>query len=167
MRRSKKERAAVVDEIATHDALKADLLTFFDVQDLKEVSACLVRCATRDRLESERSGLASRIMQETGLPSMEAAQDRLAEPDAEEQARQHEECTRRLEDLDERVKSLFAARSGAEDKLAAIGDDDAVARIDVERRTVMLEIEDKAVRFLHLRTGALLAWSGRFRMLPG
>jgi len=152
-----KERAAVVDEIATHDALKADLLTFFNVQDLKEVSACLSRCGTRDRLESERSSIASRIMQETGLPSMEVAEECLAGLNAGEQAREHEECIRRLEDLDERLKSLFAARSGAADKLAAIGNDDAAARIEAERRTVMLEIEDKAVRFLHLRTGAILA----------
>ncbi|MFF8802880.1 MULTISPECIES: AAA family ATPase [unclassified Methylobacterium] len=152
-----KEQAAVGDEIAIHDALKADLLTFFNVQDLKEVSACLIRCGMRDQLEGETSGLATRIMQETGLASIEVAQERLAAPDADEKAREHEECARRLEDLDERLKSLFAARSGAADKLAAIGGDDAVARIEAERRTVMLEIEDKAVRFLHLRTGAILA----------
>ncbi|MFG1302264.1 AAA family ATPase [Xanthobacter sp. V3C-3] len=151
------ERAAIVDNIAVHTARKADLLAFFDVQDLKDVAACLVRCARRDRLEEDMGALASRILHETGLPSMEAAQERLTGPDAGDRDREHEECARRVEDLEERLKSLFAARSGAADKLAAIGGDDAVARIETERRTVMLEIEDKALRFLHLRTGAILA----------
>ena len=32
-----------------------------------------------------------------------------------------------------------------------------MVRIEAERRTVMLQIEDKAMRYLHLRTGGLLA----------
>ncbi|WP_163284752.1 hypothetical protein, partial [Enterobacter hormaechei] len=63
----------------------------------------------------------------------------------------------RVEDLNERLKELFAAKSAAADRLAAVGGDDAVVRIEAERRTILLEIEDKALRFLHLRTGALLA----------
>ena len=151
------DRAAVVADIAIHDARKTDLLTFFDVLDLKDVAARLVQCARRDRLEEDRGKLASRIMHETISPSLETAQERLAGPDAGEWAREHEEFARRVEELNERLRSLFAAQSGAADKLAAVGGDDAVARIEAERRTVMLDIEDKAVRFLHLQTGAILA----------
>jgi uncharacterized protein YhaN len=151
------ERAAVVAEIAVHEARKADLLNFFGVQDLKEAGACLAQCERRDRLEDDRGKLAARIMDETGAATLEEAQERLAGPDAGERTGEHQECARRVEDLDDRLKTLFAARSGATDKLAAIGGDDAVARVEAERRTVMLEIEDKAIRFLHLRTGAILA----------
>ena len=151
------ERAAIADDIAVHNARKADLLAFFDVPDLKDVPACLDRCARRDRLEEVRSDLVSRILHETGLPSLEAAQERLTGPEAADRDREHGECARRVEELEERLKSLFAARSGASDKLAAIGGDDAVARIETERRTVMLEMEEKALRFLHLRTGTILA----------
>lgn len=151
------ERTAVVGEIGVHAARKADLLTFFGVQDLKEVGAYLGRCERRDRVEDERNKLTARIMHETDSATLEEAQERLAGPDAGELTREHEECARHVEDLDERLKALFAARSGAADKLAAIGGDAAVARIEAERRTVLLEIEDKAVRFLHLRTGTILA----------
>jgi uncharacterized protein YhaN len=67
------------------------------------------------------------------------------------------ELATRLEDLDERVKVLFAEKLRASDRLNEIGGDDAVARIEAERRTVLLEIQDMAVRFLRLKTGGLLA----------
>ena len=155
--RTVEERAAIVAELAVHDARKGDILGFFDLVDLKEVSVRLDQCARRDRWEDERGKLASRIMEETGSSSIEAARERMTELDAGERAGEHEECARRVEDLDKRLKSLFAARSAAEDKLAAIGGDGAAAAVEAQRRTAMLEIEDKALRFLHLRTGTILA----------
>ena len=152
-----RDQAVLLTDIAVHDARKADLLAFFGVDDLKDVAGRLTRCERRDRLEADRSGLASRILQETRLASLQAAEERLAGPNAEGQAEEQAECTRRVEELDERLRSLFAARSAAADKLAAIGGDDAVARIEAERRTLMLDIEDKALQFLRLRTGAMLA----------
>ncbi|MBZ9898546.1 hypothetical protein LB545_30005 [Mesorhizobium sp. BR1-1-6] len=50
-------------------------------------------------------------------------------------------------------------RTRAADKLNAIGGDSAVARIDAERRTVLLEIEEKAVRYIELKLGAMSAAS--------
>jgi uncharacterized protein YhaN len=74
-----------------------------------------------------------------------------------ERARQHAEVAMRLDHLDERLQTHFAARSAAEDRLKAVGGDDAVLHIEAERRTVTLEIEERAIQFLQLRTGALLA----------
>lgn len=63
----------------------------------------------------------------------------------------------KLEDLDERRRLLFADKTSAADRLAAVGGDDAVARIEAERRTVLLQIEDMALRFVRLRAGSLVA----------
>lgn len=45
----------------------------------------------------------------------------------------------------------------AEDRLDAIGGDSAVARLDAERRTILLDIEEKAVRFIELKLGIMAA----------
>ncbi|MGY2046838.1 AAA family ATPase [Methylobacterium sp. JK268] len=165
LRREKEADLAALEEarrgllaaIAVHEARRSEILTFFRAEDLAAVSAHLAACARRDRLEEERAQCAARILRETGCPSLDAALARLAETDPDERAAQRDAHLLRLDDLDARLRSLFAARAGAADRLSAIGGDDAVARIEADRRTVMLEIEDKALRFLHLRTGSLLA----------
>jgi len=151
------KRRVLLEEIGLHDARKAERLAFFGLTSLADVSARLDECARRDRIEADRDKLAARIRQEAGAPSLEAALERLAEGAPEERTQAYETSDRRVEDLNERLKELFAAKSAAADRLAAVGGDDAVVRIEAERRTILLEIEDKALRFLHLRTGALLA----------
>ncbi|GJE13269.1 AAA family ATPase [Methylobacterium longum] len=151
------ERLALLDEMAVHDAYKSEILTFFQAESLADVSAWLERCAHRDRLEDELRQLSTRILHETESATMDAALTRLGEIAPAERAASNNELLKRIDDLDMRLQGLFAARSSASDRLAAVGGDDAVARIEAERRTVTLQIEDKALRYLHLRTGALLA----------
>jgi uncharacterized protein YhaN len=62
-----------------------------------------------------------------------------------------------LRDLTDRTRELYAEMTRARDKLDAVGGDDAVARIEARRRTVLLEIEDLATRYLTLKTGILAA----------
>ncbi len=65
-----------------------------------------------------------------------------------------------LEDLETRTRELFAAKRSAEDRIAAVGGDDAVARIEERRRTTLLEIEEKAMDYLRLRAGTAAADRG-------
>ena len=62
-----------------------------------------------------------------------------------------------MEDLDKRTRELFAASKQADDRIAAVGGDDAAARIEERRRTKLLEIEDKARHYLRLRVGIAAA----------
>lgn len=74
-----------------------------------------------------------------------------------------------LHAIEQRILSLFAARQTAIDRIAAVGGDDAAARIEERRRTHLLEIEDKAQHYLRLRIGiaaadrALLAYRDQHR----
>lgn len=151
------ERIELLDRMAIHGARRSEILEFFHSSDLADVSVRLARCAHRDRLEEELSQLGARILRETGSTSMDTVLAHLHEMSPSERAGANEEHLRRIDDLDTRLQGLFAVRSSAADRLAAVGGDDAVARIEAERRTVTLQIEDKALRFLHLRTGGLLA----------
>ncbi len=151
------ERDRLAVDMAVHEARRAELTGFFRAADLAEVGTALARCAGRDRLEGERTTLASRIVAELGASSLDDALVRLGEIDRAEAERETAELASRLDDLDERVKLLFAEKSRAVDGLGRVGGDDAVARIEADRRTVLLHIEDLAVRYLRLKTGGLLA----------
>ncbi|MFG1465061.1 AAA family ATPase [Xanthobacter sp. DSM 24535] len=151
------DRAALTHDLALHEARKSELLAFLNVSDLMAARHVLEQCAARDRLEGEGQRLAMQMVAEMQAPSREAALERLADLDLAALARENAELSGRLADLDERVKELFAERSRASDRLNAIGGDDAVARLEGERRTVLLDIEDQALRFLRLKTGGLMA----------
>lgn len=62
-----------------------------------------------------------------------------------------------LEDLETRTRFLFAESKAAEDNIAAVGGDDAAARIEARRRTILLTIEDKARDYLRQRLGIAAA----------
>jgi uncharacterized protein YhaN len=150
-------RQALVTEMSVHDAGRNELTAFFGVADLVEVAERLERCASRDRIEEERRKLAAQILRDTGSASLDLAFSRLGETGKSDRTQQHADGAKRLDHLDERLQALFATRSAAEDRLKAVGGDDAVLRIEAERRTITLQIEERANHFLQLRTGAMLA----------
>jgi uncharacterized protein YhaN len=63
----------------------------------------------------------------------------------------------RFEDEDGRSRDLFSARTRAEDRIASVGGDAAVAILDTKRRTVLLNIEDTALAYLRLKLGTAAA----------
>jgi uncharacterized protein YhaN len=62
-----------------------------------------------------------------------------------------------LDGLEPRVRELFAASRAAADRIDAVGGDNAAARIEETRRTKLLEVEEKADRYLRLRLGIAAA----------
>ncbi|TIU90493.1 MAG: hypothetical protein E5W09_33515, partial [Mesorhizobium sp.] len=67
------------------------------------------------------------------------------------------ELKARFEDQDRRVRELFTAYSKASDEVDAVDGDSAVAALEEQRRTVLLEIEDKAFSYFRLRAGIVTA----------
>jgi uncharacterized protein YhaN len=154
------ERDRLHGEIAVHAARKRELTDFFQIDALAEVRQALERCRKRDELVEQQSKLERQIVGDMQMPSVEAAMTSLADVDLAELQREQAELITRLEDLDGRSKNLFADKARATDRLAAIGGDDAVARLEASRRTLLLEIEDLALRYLRLRSGSLIAEHG-------
>jgi uncharacterized protein YhaN len=152
-----RERTDVLAHIALHDVRKQEMLDLFAVDSLAGVRAGLAQCASRDRLSGELQKLEQQITAELRAATFEDAKTAAGKLAPDEAQRQHAELAARLGDLDERGKELFAEKSRASDRLNAVGGDDAVARIEAERKTTLLEMEDLATRFLKLRTGALVA----------
>ena len=154
------ERERLDGEIVVHAARKKELTDFFQVNALADVRQALERCRKRDELVEQQSKLERQIVGDMQLPSLEAAMASLANTDVAELQREQAELITRLEDLDGRSKNLFADKARATDRLTAIGGDDAAARLEANRRTLLLEIEDLALRYLRLRSGSLIAEHG-------
>lgn len=133
------------------------MLAFFEVASLTDVAEALERIAQRHALR-ERAREAERdiceAMRSDELASAEAALDNAARPALEAE---WNELKVRFDDQDRRCHELFAARAMAIDQVEAIGGDARVAEVEERRRTTLLEIEDRALRYLQLRAGIAAA----------
>ncbi|UES41950.1 AAA family ATPase [Roseibium aggregatum] len=155
-----REREKLDGEIAVHASRKKQMTEFFHVDELADVRQALERCRKRDDLIGHLGKLEQQIVGEMQQQSLEDAMAGLAEIDLGDLQQEQAELATRLADLDGRAKDLFADRARASDALNAIGGDDAVARLEASRRTLLLEIEDLALRYLRLKTGSMVAEHG-------
>jgi uncharacterized protein YhaN len=151
------EQARLADQIREHEANRLEMTSLFGVETLTDVSLRMEQAAERDRLERRLGEVREQILGELKLGSLDQAQAALSEIDADDMARQAEELAERIENLAERSRVLFAELSRAKDKVEAVGGDDAVARLEAQRSTLLVEIEDLAVNYLKLRAGTLAA----------
>lgn len=151
------KRRMLEEELAVHDACRTELTNYFGAGTLATVQTFLDRCRERDQLEERIAALRRQIIQALRVVDIAEAERRLENFDADALERDAIELDTRVEDLTERAKLLYSDMSLARQKLDAVGGDDAVARIEAKRRTIFLEIEELAVRYLTLRAGAFAA----------
>lgn len=157
LERQMEKRRALEEDLAVHNARKNELANYFGVDSLAAVEACLNQAKERDGLEERIAVLRRQIIEALRATSFDEAETRLSGIDADEIERDAIELGTRIEDLTEQSKQLYADKSLAQQKLDAISGDDAVARIEARRRTVFLEIEELAIRYLTLRAGTMAA----------
>ena len=91
------------------------------------------------------------------MPSIEEAEAALEDADRAALELELASLKARFEDQDQRSRDLFSARTKAADRIDAVGGDAAAARIEEKRRTTLLDIEEKARRYLRLRLGIVAA----------
>ncbi|WHO77262.1 AAA family ATPase [Rhizobium sp. BT03] len=151
------KRRALEEDLAVHNARRNELTGYFGADSLASVEAFLNQARERDRLEERAATLRGQISEALRATSFSDAERRLADVDADAVERDAMELGARIEDITERAKLLYSDVSLAQQKLEAVGGDDAVARIEAKRRTIFLEIEELAVRHLTLRAGTLAA----------
>ncbi|ANN61927.1 hypothetical protein A9174_33915 (plasmid) [Mesorhizobium loti NZP2037] len=150
---------ALKAEIAAHETTKQQVLDAFGVKTLPEVAERDEQLRERDALQSAVAELEERLTSELALEDFAQARSLLESVDLDGLAIEKAEIERRLTDLDEALQQQLVRRTRATDKLDAIGGDSQAARIDAERRTVLLEIEEKAARFIEVKLGVMSASS--------
>jgi len=127
------------------------------VATLADAAALLARLAERERLEADIEAARRDIRAGLEAASFDEAEATLATVDRDALAAEKLALEQEGDDLDQRCRELFAAKSKAEDRLAAIGGDGRVAAIEAARRTVLVEIEEGALAFLRLTAGIAAA----------
>ncbi|HMO30541.1 ATP-binding protein, partial [Enterovirga sp.] len=165
--RERRRRLAERSEI--HAQGRQKICAFFGVASLEQVARKLADAARRAELRGQAEEAGREILEATRAPDLAAAEAMLAAVDREALEAELIERKARRDDQDRRCHELFAAWSAARDKVEAIGGDAVAAAIEERRRTVLLEIEDGAMRYLQLRAGiaaterALAAYRERHR----
>ena len=150
-------RTRIVDAQAAN-ALRGDRLrSFFGVATLAEVGARLRSCEERDRLQRDAAALEEEIRAGLRRPDIAGAEAELDGLDAAALDRDSDAVAGLYDAADLAVRTHHAARSAAQEKLDAVGGDDAVARIEAQRRVVLLDIEEQARGFIRLKGGIAAA----------
>ncbi|PBB29606.1 AAA family ATPase [Mesorhizobium sp. WSM3882] len=152
-------QVALHAEMALYETTKRQVLEAFGAKTLPEVAERDEQLRERDRLLSAVAELEERLTSELALEDFAQARSLLESVDLDGLPIEKAEIERRLADLDEALQQQLVRRTRAADKLDAIGGDSQVARIDAERRTVLLEIEEKAARYIGLKLGVMSATS--------
>jgi uncharacterized protein YhaN len=151
------QREILDAEVSAHERRKNEVLSVFGVATLAEVVQRDELLRDRDRLRTAVAELEEQVSSELATEGFEQARSILDAVDLDSLAIEKAEAEQRLRASDEAIQHQLIRQMRATDKLDAIGGDSAVARIDAERRTVLLEIEEKAVRYIELKLGIMAA----------
>ncbi|MGV3548508.1 AAA family ATPase [Rhizobium sp.] len=149
------ERDAVLAELQSLAALVARMTDHFAVETLDEVETKITIGERSLALATEISELETEIVASLGVRDIGEVETLAATADRDELARAIETLRPVIDALDGEIAQAYAELSTVEQKLAGLGSDGEAARLAEARRTVLLEIEDGARRYLELRLGAL------------
>lgn len=140
---------------AAHAARKTQMLDALCTDTLSDAALRIDQALERKQLGQRVSQIAAEICETFGVTSLEEARSRLSVSGADELDAERQELEASLETLDAEIQHLFAARTRASDALDAVGGDDAVARIEQSRKTILLSIAEGAERYLSLSAGVI------------
>lgn len=154
---ARRNRTALQQKAEIHARQKAVMTTHFAVDSLTEVGTKLRDIETRSDLCRQASQAERDIIDAIRAPSIEQAEAHLDTADRAALQTELTDLTARYEVHDKQVQTLYAEYRGAEAQLHAVGGDAAVAKIEEQRRTILLEIEEGARRYLKLRLGIAAA----------
>ena len=145
------------ETLAVHDRRKTEMTAFFSVPTLAEVSSKLSVIEKRAELAAQADAAERDILAALRLPAIDEAEAVLDLGDHTALEAELVELKARFDDQDQRSRDLFSVHSKALDRVEAVGGDGAVAKIEEEKRTLLLDIEDRALRYLRLKLGAAAA----------
>ncbi|MDX0482648.1 AAA family ATPase [Sinorhizobium medicae] len=148
---------ALYAEEKLHAANRQRVLDFFGCGSLDEAASCLEATREEQRLRQRcfemETDLATRLSVATSAEA-EALLTALHERELALELARLEEA---IDAADQEVSELHADVRSRERALAAIEGGDRVAELDQRRRTLLLDIESKAVGYLRLRAGVIAA----------
>lgn len=151
--RARQEADRLTRESAGHQARVAQIGAFFGLPDWAATRQALARAATRAQLMRERAERAHELCDTLATDTEEAALAQLDGVDGAGIAAEISRLTDELPPLQSAQEMAHAAFRDTETALAAVGGDDAVARLEEQRQTLLVEIEEGARAHLRARLG--------------
>ncbi|UPJ53396.1 AAA family ATPase [Bradyrhizobium sp. 200] len=148
---------ALADETAEVQAQANLMMNHFGAGSLTEVDGRLRALARRSDLEARSIQARDELLEGIRAETVEQAESILDAIDRGSLEAELIALKMRFDDEDGRGRDLFSARNRAEDRIASVGGDAAVAILDAKRRTVLLNIEDRALAYLRLKLGTAAA----------
>lgn len=145
--------AEVEKDIVELRAVADEMFKAFGVDSLRDVDNSLKKVARRTTVRGELSDRETKLVKSMKAKSLEEAVSALENTDSHELEKEIAEIKAHLEDVSGRTNELYLALGRAEDAIDAVGGDNAVARLEEQRRTVLLEIEEGALAYLRTQLG--------------
>ncbi len=147
----------IVEEIEVSARRASGMTAFFAVETLAEVEVKLDDCKRRDALRAEIAREKGAIIVANIADSLEAAHLLLERADAAALTSELAALKARAPHDDQTHAETHSAHREAAKRLEAVGGDDAVARLEEKRRTILEAVNDGARRYLTLRAGIAAA----------
>jgi len=157
LKKAKEKEGECQRAIAENAAEIREVLEGLGVETLAAAMEALDDASVKADLLARRAAEETHITRALGVVSMEDATAVLQTIDQAALSSRKVVAENRFQAADERQRDLHAAKCRAEDLIDAIGGDEAVALIEEQRRTLCLEIEDKARQWLRYRAGIAAA----------
>ncbi|PTM60079.1 ATP-binding protein [Phreatobacter oligotrophus] len=142
------------------DALRRDVdavLVGLGASSLLEAAELVGRSAVRDRLEDDLKQVTEACQSDVQVTTIDEARQLVIGEQPVTIQSDLDELDSKLKLLDERVEEAFSSLRQADREIEGVGGDDAVAKLDLKRRTVLLELEEAVLRYARLRAGSLVA----------
>ncbi len=128
-----------------------------DIETIEDLVTAVEHSKKATRLRSDCSELENRIITRLGASSIENAIELLADKDLPGAQAQLKSFEQDISLAEQDVTQSIGDLRSASDKLQNIGGDDAVARLEEERQTVIISIADQAKQNLRLCLGVMVA----------
>lgn len=150
-------RDALVENSRINQRRKAAMTSVFAVTTLREVEASLQLVQKRDALSAQSARLEQDILAAMNAAAITDAEAAIAGTDRDALEAELATLRARLDGQVQTTREHYANQQSATAAIERVGGDDAAARIDERRRTVLLDIEDRALGYLRLRAGIVAA----------
>lgn len=155
--RLEEEMAELDGRLAVHSRRARDICEALGCETLAQASFALQRYRERDDLRERADEAAQDLCRRMLAATAEEAEAALAATDESEVLAELAQLRARHEDQDREVREMHAARIKAADALAAIGADGSVAALEERRRTLILDLAERAKSYLAIRAGIAAA----------
>ncbi len=154
---ARRRLADVAPALAEAARRRKEITERLGVVCLADAAIALDAAARREELDARAAAIELELVAGCAARTAVEAEAALAELDPHEIDDRRIALSALREDQDLRTQELFAALGRTQEALDAVDGDDAAARLEEERRTVLLEIEDGALAHLALRAGIVSA----------